>query len=97
MFVISLLLLCFNIVAIFCPTNGQIDPGTKILIDELIQNVYIPENNSPAFGLTIVRNGGVYYSTAYGRRDVENALPANNDTLFFIGSISKVSYYICIP
>ncbi|XP_035705524.1 protein flp-like isoform X2 [Folsomia candida] len=47
------------------------------------------ENNSPALGLGVVKDGQVYYNTGYGLRDISNGIDANNDTLFFIGSNSK--------
>ncbi|OXA57257.1 Protein flp [Folsomia candida] len=84
-----LFLLCCNLLSTFYPINGQLDPGTRLQIDELIENVYMAENNSPALGLGVVKDGQVYYNTGYGLRDISNGIDANNDTLFFIGSNSK--------
>ena len=40
-------------------------------------------------GIAIVKNGAVIYAKGFGYRDVKNNLPADENTLFAIGSCTK--------
>jgi len=64
-------------------------------ISDYIENELMPANNIPGFGLTIV-DGEDSLATAFGYRDLESGLLAQNDTLFGIGSVSKVNAFRCI-
>jgi len=84
-FVLTVLLaICLSHVA------SQLDPAVKQAIDELIQDEYFTKGKISALGLAVVKDGQVLYTNGYGYRDVENSIPADSSTLFYIGSISKV-------
>jgi len=44
---------------------------------------------SPSVVLGVIKDGEVVFCDGFGKRDVENDLPANGDTLYQIGSCSK--------
>ncbi|OXA42167.1 Protein flp [Folsomia candida] len=77
---------------IFIPlasSQNVIPPETQQRIDSLISSV-IDQQHVPAFVLSIIKNNGeLLYKTGYGERDRENGLPADSDSLFSIGSITK--------
>ncbi|OXA47580.1 uncharacterized protein LOC110855704 [Folsomia candida] len=73
----------------FVSTQNVIPPETQHQIDLLISNV-MNQQNVPALAISIIKNNGeLLYKTGYGQRDRENRLPADSDTLFSIGSITK--------
>ena len=43
----------------------------------------------PAGGITIIKDGKPYYSSAFGQRDIAKNLPATINTLFGIASCTK--------
>lgn len=61
-------------------------------IDELLAaiNVVLEETNTPGVALAIVNQDETGYIGALGKADVENDIDANADTLFRIGSTSKM-------
>lgn len=81
------LFLASLILTSFTSAQNGIPPETRIQIDSLIDAVMQTQNVS-ALGLSIVFGESVY-NKGYGLRDRENGLPAGNNTLFAIGSISK--------
>jgi len=67
---------------------SQLEPGVQQKIDELIQDEYFTKGRISALVLAIVKDGKV--TNGYGYRDIENTMPPDSSTLFYIGSISKV-------
>jgi len=51
---------------------------------------YVDEGKLPFAGVTVMRRGEVAYSDLYGMRDVENAIPAVDDGLYRIYSMTKL-------
>ena len=49
----------------------------------------ISEGRLPGLSLAVVKDGEVVYSRGYGFRDVSGAVPADEDTLYGIASITK--------
>jgi len=92
----KIFLLVFMLVAILLiPSSSvvaQLDPAIQKAIDDVIQDEYFVKGRTPAVGLSIVKDGEVVYTNGYGFRDVENSIPADPSTLFYIGSISKVHF-----
>ncbi len=43
----------------------------------------------PALSLTLTVDGRTIFSRGYGRRDLENKIPATKDTLYGVGSVTK--------
>ncbi|OXA45342.1 Beta-lactamase [Folsomia candida] len=86
------ILVYFFFASIFIPfisTQNVIPPETQHQIDLFISNV-MNQQNVPALAISIIKNNGeLLYKTGYGQRDRENRLPADSDTLFSIGSLTK--------
>jgi len=79
------------IVAAFLPNVlSQLDPSLKQAIDDLIQDEFFTKGKVSALGLSIVKDGQVLYANGYGYRDIEKSIPADNSSLFIVGSVSKV-------
>jgi len=54
------------------------------------------ETGAPAFGITLVENNQVVWADALGMANVENQQAATADTMFRIGSVSKVFSSIAV-
>src|SRR5271170_7707913 len=82
-------LLSITLVDVHCLTEEQLE-----LIEDHIQTKFMPgdgEGRIPGMGISIVHDGQVY-SRGFGYRILENAVPATGDTMFGIGSLSKVRH-----
>jgi len=86
----TILVTLFLFAAFESSVVSQLEPGVQQKIDELIQDEYFTKGKISALGLAIVKDGEVLYTNGYGYRDIENSIPADSSTLFYIGSISKV-------
>jgi CubicO group peptidase (beta-lactamase class C family) len=70
--------------------QNQIPPAMQQEIDSLIEEMMISQN-IPGFGLAITKNNGeIHYTRGYGYADLESRNTADAETLFGIGSITKV-------
>jgi hypothetical protein len=70
--------------------EDNIDLVIRARIDELIES-FLPTNHVPGLSLSITQNNQeVLYRAGYGLMDIENNKPTDSNTLFGIGSISKV-------
>lgn len=47
------------------------------------------QRNIPGLQLAIIRNGSIVKNSTYGQRNLENSIPATNESLFNINSITK--------
>ncbi|XP_077863737.1 uncharacterized protein LOC100372963 [Saccoglossus kowalevskii] len=63
----------------------EYSPQLGQFIDDVIQC-----KNIPGLSLAIVQDGQVVMSAGYGKRDLEHQLPVDENTVFPIGSLSKV-------
>ena len=59
------------------------------ILDSIITQYITSENIPGATGLIFNRYGDVTWSGNYGFRNIEQQLPVEDSTLFFMGSISK--------
>lgn len=66
--------------------SGQ--PFPKEAVDALVQQ-QIKNYNIPGLSIAVVQHGQIVFSKSYRSADLENNVPATNDTLFRIGSITK--------
>ena len=64
------------------------------LIDSVIEQ-FQAENFVPGCALSIVQDGEIVVTKGYGKRNIADDLNVDPDTLFAIGSISKVCTGIC--
>ena len=67
-----------------CLTQNQSD-----LIDSAI-NLFQTSNHIPGIALAVVQDGETVIAKGYGKRNIEANLDVDNNTLFAIGSITKV-------
>lgn len=84
----------FSIVIVLATVILQsygLDNGTKIAIDSIIQDFLMPNNRIPGISLAIVQNGEVKMITGYGFKNMLTGSEADSNTLFSIGSITKVN------
>lgn len=56
--------------------------------DAYVENT-LKAMNAPSVAIAIVKNGKIVYAKGYGYRDVEKKLPADENTLYAIGSSTK--------
>ena len=64
------------------------DDEKRAAIDEFMEGV-LKCRSIPGWSISIVHNGSVFLTKGYGLADVEEAIPATEDTLFALASISK--------
>lgn len=63
---------------------------TERVIDEVVRDIFMSNNRIPGLGLSVIQNGTVLMSKGYGMRNISAGLAADGNTLFAIGSITKV-------
>ncbi|MEL6672669.1 MAG: serine hydrolase domain-containing protein [Bacteroidota bacterium] len=65
---------------------------------EAIDEVFAQHDNyqSPGAALAVVQKGKIVYSRGYGMADLEHALRIQPNTVFYIGSVSKMFVTACI-
>ena len=68
-------------------TDGQI-----AAIEDIIVNKFMGEQGVPGMSISVVQGDSFeqIYARGYGYKDLDAKLPATNETLFGIGSLSKV-------
>lgn len=77
--------------SLWIASNLAFDVGTEIDIDNLVENLFMRNNRIPGLGVSVVRNGTVLMSKGYGMKNIAAGLPSDENTLFAIGSLTKVS------
>lgn len=85
-FLILVITFASLLLAFSCGFNTE----TELEIDNLIENIFMRNNRYPGLGLAVVGNEEVLMSRGYGMRNISAGLASNENTLFAIGSISKV-------
>lgn len=71
-------------------SNFAFDAETELVIDDLVENIFMENNRIPGLGISVVRNGTVLMSKGYGMKNISAGLSADGNTLFAIGSLTKV-------
>jgi len=84
----SLSILLFTCLLRFDHAVGQSQEQLQ-LIDEVIEK-YMTLNEVIGYGLSVVQNGEIILSKGYGKADIANDVDIQDNTLFAVGSISKV-------
>ncbi len=66
--------------------------------DPKVDKIFAEINNSsdPGCALGVIKDGELIYSKGYGMADLEHGIPINNETIFYIGSVSKQFVTMCI-
>ena len=80
-------LLVNGLTAVYSLSLGSDDEKTAT-IDEFMERV-LKCRSIPGWSISIVHNGSVFLTKGYGLADVEEAIPATEDTLFALASITK--------
>ena len=65
------------------------NPGLEAVVDRVVQR-FLVDNDIPGAAVGIVRDGQLVYAKGHGVRSVERQEPVAVDTLFQIGSVTKV-------
>lgn len=76
----------------------QEEPATPTTIDELriaIEKV-LEETQTPAVGVAMVNQDGPVWIAGLGKANLENNVYANENTMFRIGSVSKMFVALAI-
>jgi len=83
------LLLVFVSVLLNTKSSHALTQEQADLIDSVIEQ-FQAENFVPGCALSIVQDGEIVVTKGYGKRNIADDLNVDPDTLFAIGSISKV-------
>ncbi|PUA30052.1 MAG: hypothetical protein B0W54_05855 [Cellvibrio sp. 79] len=82
-------LVCFPALAIAQSPEPETTPQTLDELKAAIEKIRI-ETNTPAIGIALVNKEGPYWIAGLGEANTETHTPADENTLFRIGSISKM-------
>lgn len=80
---------CFSGLAIAQPPSPETTPQTLDELKAAIEKIRT-ETNTPAIGIALVNKDGPYWVAGLGEANTEAHTPADENTLFRIGSISKM-------
>lgn len=78
------------IASVLVASNFAFDAETELVIDNIVENIFMENNRIPGLGVSVVRNGTVLMSKGYGMKNISAGLASDGNTLFAIGSITKV-------
>lgn len=84
----TLIILCLGI-ALFLTQAAIAQQTTPEIIAQIEQYFTKYGENTPAASVTISQNGQTLYQNQFGMADLEHLRPANEQTLFEAGSVSK--------
>jgi CubicO group peptidase (beta-lactamase class C family) len=70
-------------------TGQEPPPGLEAVVDRVVQR-FLGDNDIPGAAVGIVRDGKLLYAKGHGVRSVERQEPVAVNTLFQIGSVTKV-------
>lgn len=70
-------------------SNDSVSPGVETLIDDIVECEML-EKQVPGVSISVVRNGEALYQQGYGKADIEAGTDVTPETIFAIGSVTKV-------
>jgi CubicO group peptidase (beta-lactamase class C family) len=73
---------------------GQLTTIEQSKVDNLFKTWN--SNTSPGAALGVVKDGKLIYAKGYGMADLEHNIPITENTIFYIGSVSKQFVTMCI-
>lgn len=79
-----------SIANLLLASNFAFDAETELAIDNMVENVFMRNNRVPGLGMAVVQNGTVLMAKGYGMKNITADLAFDANTLFGIGSITKV-------
>lgn len=80
----------YIIVSLSVASSSAFDAERQQLVDYIVEDLFMATHRIPGASVSVVRNGTVLMSKGYGMRNISAGLPSDGNTLFSIGSISKV-------
>lgn len=72
----------------FCAAQDQLATQKRSQIESAISK-FMSTTHVPGLSIAVIENGELEWATGFGVADLENNVPANEKTLFRLGSISK--------
>src|SRR5687768_13599066 len=66
---------------------GQLTTAEQTTVNKLFQTWN--NNSSPGAALGVIKEGKLIYTKGYGMADLEHNIPITDNTIFYIGSVSK--------
>lgn len=84
---LSLVCLCLAVSATACSQEG-LDRATVSRINQKTAD-FMAKTGAPGVSVAIVKNGIFVWSSGYGLADIENNVPATDETMFRLASVSK--------
>ncbi len=92
-FIIILILMSCILILMSCQSNYELMENEPYKYKNKL-DAYVEEKmekvNVPGFSLGIIRNNEIIYKKGYGRADLDNNIKVTGDTLFHLGSVSKL-------
>ena len=73
----------------YCAAGQEPPPNLEAVVDRVVQR-FLLDNDVPGAAVGIVRDGTLIYAKGHGVRSVERHEPVVANTLFQIGSVTKV-------
>jgi CubicO group peptidase (beta-lactamase class C family) len=89
---IAVLITIFLFLAILVPVSGyknKFHNGNEIDFNRKIE-FFMKIGHMPSLSACIIKNDSVIWSNSYGFYDLKNKKPASQDTIYMVGSISKM-------
>jgi serine beta-lactamase-like protein LACTB, mitochondrial len=65
-----------------------LEPATVSQINNKVAE-FMSRTGTPGVSVAVVKDGALVWSTGYGLADLENFVPATNETMYRLGSVSK--------
>jgi len=84
----NILLFLLGTNSLLAQSFNEVRPATKRILDSAY-SALIKKYKVAGMSIAIVDSGKIVYSMGYGFRDLENKLPANDSTIYRIGSCTK--------
>ena len=86
--VVTAIFIC-STVSSFCLAQGHhLSDGKRTEIEAAVSK-FMASTHVPGVSVAVVENGEFEWADGFGYADLENNVPANEHTLFRLGSISK--------
>jgi len=91
----SILALALVLLAYSSETRAALTENQIALLEDLVYSKTLKDQHVTGMSISILQGDEFndLYSRGYGFSDLKNEVGATNQTLFGIGSLSKVSYY----
>lgn len=79
----------FSVCLAGCEEGGGLSPEVKLLIDNIVECEML-EKQVPGISISVIRNGKSLYRQGYGKADIGAGIDVKPETIFALGSVTKV-------